>query len=209
MISTGHASSVASAERPRHSRAAGGRPEEAAGAEGQPPIYQNSGLCSLGSNLLFFQVCMIGVFFVSVLPTLRVLMTELAILRIFFHEDQFRVARFFRTRRTEAAIIVSLTIVLYELLVFIAVLQIGILYILTSNGVGNIVQALSYINDIGNMVGEAVFINHGIRGRERRYRCKDMPTRDNLVIFTWAFLLPGIIGGSCGLEYGIRNTYCS
>mmetsp|Transcript_2978 Transcript_2978/g.4560 ORF Transcript_2978/g.4560 Transcript_2978/m.4560 type:complete len:118 (-) Transcript_2978:268-621(-) len=101
---------------------------------------------------------MIGVFFVSVLPALWEVITELIIVtasKIYLYQDwKDGETRFVKTDSRLARRISAVIIVLYELVIWIVVLLIGILYILTSVGAGNIVQAavaISFINEIDNM----------------------------------------------------------
>jgi len=187
-----------------------------------PPLYQSnddgstSGLCSLSSHSLFFQVCMIGVFFVSVLPALWEVITELIIVtasKIYLYQDwKDGETRFVKTDSRLARRISAVIIVLYELVIWIVVLLIGILYILTSVGAGNIVQAavaISYINEIDNMA-VIIYGDFGRHIKSQRYRCKPLLTTSFHVSFlSWLFLMPAIIVASCGVVYGLHNTYCN
>jgi hypothetical protein len=107
-----------------------------------PPVYLDnddfpSGLCSLGSRMLFFQTCIIGVFIVSVLPSLYEALTELTIVgtaTISFVVSFDGTSEFQKLSGGLLGRRLAFGIVLYELAIWLFVLLIGIQYILTTEG---------------------------------------------------------------------------
>jgi hypothetical protein len=183
-----------------------------------PPVYIDSddcpsGLCSLGPRMLFFQTCIIGVFIVSVLPSLYEALTELTIVcTAKINSDVFIEGKLGFKRLSGGLLGRSLDfgIVLYELAIWVFVLLIGIQYILTTESAGNIVQAavaISYINEIDNM---AVIILAGITKEidTSQFRCRKLIPDNVFSALSFLFLLPIIIASSLGIVYGLYNTYC-
>jgi hypothetical protein len=183
-----------------------------------PPVYLNnddfpSGLCSLGPRMLFFQTCIIGVFIVSVLPALYEALTELTIVWTAKIASQvINTGKLEFVSLSDGLVGRSLAfgVVLYELAIWVCVLLIGIQYILTTEGAGNIVQAavaISYINEIDNM---AVIILAGFTKiiEARQFRCRKLIPDGAFSLLSFFFLLPIIIASSCGIVYVLYNTYC-
>ena len=147
-----------------------------------PPVYIDSddftsGLCSLGPRMLFFQTCIIGVFIVSVLPSLFEALTELTIVRTAkINSNVFNDGELCFQKLSDGLLGISLAfgIVLYELAIWVCVLLIGIQYILTTEGAGNIVQAavaISYINEIDNMA-VIIMANFTKNIEAKQFRCR-------------------------------------
>ena len=172
-----------------------------------------SWLCSLGSRMLFFQTCIVGIFIVSVLPSLYEALTELTIVctaKIFFYVGGDGKSGFEKLSDKLFGKSLAFGIVVYELAIWLFVLLIGIQYILTTEGAGDIVQAavaISYINEIDNMA--VIILASFTKSIEaRQFRCRKLIPDGCFSILSMVFLLPIIIASSCGIVYGLHNTYC-
>ena len=183
-----------------------------------PPLYQNNddspGFCSLDSRLIFLQTCIIGVFIVSLGTSFMEIHNEFVIVRsakIRFGHHNTGEAHFKKLLDDQLPRFLALVIVLYEIAIWVIVLLVGILYILTTEGVGNIVQAavaISYINDIDNMAVEIIFGDISDLVRNEKFRCQMTIPSYVRTLMTWFFGTPLIICISCGIVYGLHNTYC-
>jgi hypothetical protein len=175
------------------------------------PATYEADLCST-SNLLFY-VCIIGVFVTSLVPGLLVISHELKIIKSgthFFLADSVS-ASFDKFDRSKLGAALAYLVVLYELLIWAAVLLVGINYILSAETLGDLVQAAVAITFISDLDDMAVFL-YGPLAKliETTYVRCDKPVLDLNASFTFSalFTIPVIVSVSFGIIYGIHNSYC-
>ena len=102
-------------------------------------------------------------------------------------------------------------ILFYELLIWVAVLLVGINYILSAETLGDLVQAavaITFINELDDM---AVFLYGDIaKFIEVTYVRCDKPVLDPAGSsgLSAIFTIPVIASASFGIIYGIHNSYC-
>ena len=97
-------------------------------------------------------------------------------------------------------------VVNYVLLIWAAVLLVGINYILSAETLGDLVQAavaITFINELDDMVVD--FNGPLAKGFEATYvRCDPADTFESIQRFT----IYVIVSASFGIVYGIHNSYC-
>eukprot|EP01036_Dinobryon_divergens_P025365 gene25365-33905_t len=178
-----------------------------------PSLYdkKKSSFCSNDSNTLFFSVCVIDVFIFSLIPTLRSIFRQWTILRlamIKFSYDRCGVA--FVTKLERGLSLVAYTILTYELLVWISVLAVGVLYIITTEGVVNVIlaaAALSIVNNIGSMAVPLYGDLAELVGKEK-YRCEVYLSPSAATAINTLLNIPVLVASSCGIVYGLHSSYC-
>ena len=179
-----------------------------------PAIYEDeTAFCAADGEQKFFLLCIMGVFVTYMIPPLIEIGDEWLIVRtanvaFVYDKDtgEATVERLEKGFRWTAHLVV-----LYEFFIWMSVFLDGIMYILTSKGIGNIIQAavaIAFIMDIDNV---AVFLYGGAAemNETTRYRCK-LPI-ESKESRSWAFILstvPAIIATAAGIVYGLYNTYC-
>ena len=175
-----------------------------------------SQFCSPVTNELFL-TAIIAVFLVSLIPALNDVINEFKIVasaRLVFQvyspmAGEGR-AVILRVQRNVFNVICCMLVVCYEFIIWIGVLLIGIVYILTSQGAGNIVQAavaISFINEIDNMVMWAGFHDFNLQSVGFRTHPVDEKPGERF-FFTMIFAMPVILCISVGIVYGLHTTYC-
>jgi hypothetical protein len=173
------------------------------------PASYDVDLCT--TDNLFFYVCIIGVFFISMIPDLFIICNEYRIIRSGLIYFQPLTGSFPKLFRDPVSVILAYLVLSYEFLVWIAVVLVGINYILVSETLGDLVQAavaITFINELDDM---AAFLYGGLAERIRvaYFRC-DKPTFDDnaSVFFSTLLTMPVLVSISCGIIYGIYNSYC-
>lgn len=175
-----------------------------------------SQFCTPQNNRLFLTAIM-AVFLVSLVPALNDIINEFKIVssaRLVFQvsspmagDGQATIAR---VHRNAINVICCMMVVIYESCIWIAVLLIGIMYILTSPGVGNIVQAavaISFINEIDNMIMWVGFNEYNLQSvRFRTHPIDENPGKR--FFFTIVFAMPVFLCVSVGIVYGLHASYC-
>ena len=187
------------------------------------PVIYESTFCSFAENSesKLFLICVIGIFIVSMLPGLIEISKEFSIIRtasIYFSHDEKGDASFKKIlsfAEGQTSYIICYLIVLYELTVWTGVTVVGILYITTtdgisSNGIGDIVQAtvaIGFINSVDNM---AAFLYGDIEKKTQscRFRCRPILNNETFTTFMIVFLIPAIVCTCVGVVVGFYNTYC-
>ena len=177
-----------------------------------PPIYEDeSAFCGADGTRQFFLLCIIAVFVTYMMPPLFEIADEWFIVRTANVKFSYLGGTALVKRLKKGFRWTAHLVVVYESLIWIAVFLDGIMYILTSKGVGNIVQAavaIAFIMDIDNV---AVFLfGLAAESNERsKYRCKlpiqDKESRSTAFVFG---TVPVIIAVAAGIVYGLYNTYC-
>ena len=173
------------------------------------PATYEADLCST-SNLLFY-VCIIGVFVTSLVPGLLVIYNEFRIIQsgTCYFKTYFSVASFGRLVRSKLGVALAYLVVLYELLIWAAVLLVGINYILSAETLGDLVQAavaITFINELDDM---AVFLYGPMsKAIEMAYVRCDKPVLEPGSTIPVFFTIPVIASASFGIIYGIHNSYC-
>lgn len=113
--------------------------------------------------------------------------------------------------RPPVGVILAYFILSYEFLVWIAIVLVGINYILVSETLGDLVKAavaITFINELDDM---SAFLYGTVAQQVNTtyVRC-DKHTFDSdysdksLMLFT----MPVLVSVSCGIVYGIYNSYC-
>jgi len=128
------------------------------------PLYSETNFCG---NSSMSQLCIIGVFYSAVCPTLSEIFVEFLVITssrraIFRKEIKGKDTLFVVDLPYDWTLRLRLLIlVLMEFLVFLGVLVAGTKYVLTSDGCGNLIQAglaTVFINEIDNMFFEAFIL---------------------------------------------------
>jgi hypothetical protein len=176
------------------------------------PATYEADLCTT-HNLLFY-VSIISVFITSLIPGLLVIYNEFRIIQsgtVFFAPNSSATASFTRLDRSKVGVSLAYCTVLYELLIWVAVLLVGINYILSAETLGDLVQAavaITFINELDDM---AVFLyGSWAKVNEVRYVRCDKPVldpRDSTELSAF-FTIPVIVSVSFGIIYGIYKSYC-
>jgi hypothetical protein len=172
--------------------------------------------CSANGDRKFFLLCIIGIFVTYMIPPLIELSDELIIVRTanvrFEYDNVHDTGKAMVLRLAKRFQWLACLIVLWEAFIWMCVFLDGIIYILTSTGAGDIIQAavaICFIMDIDNV---AVFL-YGFAADDNetnRYRCKlpiqEKKTRGAVFML---FTVPVIVTTAAGIVYGLYNTYCS
>lgn len=103
-------------------------------------------------------ICVICIFIISMIPSIFEITNELCIVattRIYFrYEPNDGQAIIKKFKRTSSGVFVASCIVIYQILLWLSTFIIGILYIITSEGVTNIVQAavaITFLMELDNL----------------------------------------------------------
>jgi hypothetical protein len=175
------------------------------------PATYEADLCTT-HNLLFY-VCIISVFITSLIPGLLVIHNEFRIIQSGTHCFSSGVTKtwFNRIVRSKVGVALAYCVVLYELLIWVAVLLVGLNYILAAETLGDLVQAavaITFINELDDM---AVFL-YGFAAKtiELTYVRCSKPVLDPQASFGLFLIctIPVIASVSFGIIYGIHNSYC-
>ena len=162
-------------------------------------------------NTLFFLVCVIDVFIFSLIPTFRSIYRQWTILRlavIKFSYDRCGVA--FITKLESGLSLIAYIILMYELLVCISVLIVGVLYIITTSGFINSIlaaAALSIVNHIGSFA-VPLYGDLAEMVAKEKYRCEVYLSPSAATAVNTLLNIPVLVASSCGIVYGLHASYC-
>ena len=173
------------------------------------PATYDVDLCTT-DNLLFY-VCIIGVFLVSMVPDFLTIYNEYRIIRSGLHYYCPGDGTFNKFSRSTVGVILAYLILSYELLIWVSVVLVGINYILVSETLGDLVQAavaITFINELDDMAAFLYgFIAEDIK--DTYFRCdKPILIDEDISIISAFFTMPVLVSVSCGIIYGIYNSYC-
>ena len=176
------------------------------------PATYEADLCS--TNNLLFYVCIIGVFITSLVPGLLVIFDEFRIIQsgtVSFDNYIYSGAAFKRLDRSKVGVSLAYCTVLYELLIWAAVLLVGVSCTLSAESLGDLVQAavaITFINELDDM---AVFL-YGPKAKiiEVTYVRCSKPVLDPGISYALSCIctIPVMASVSFGIIYGIHNSYC-
>ena len=161
-----------------------------------------------------FMSCLIGVFFISLIPSLSEVTNEFYIIifatNVVEHDNETGEVHENVRQNSIIQIVLTTMVVLYELLIWVCVLMVGIVYILTTEGIGNIIQAavaISFINEIDNMA-VMLFADGGKRSGLTKFECKRILKHRDVKDFFTYFALPSLVCVSVALVFGLHRFCC-
>ena len=176
-------------------------------------VVKTSSVCS---NSVLFSLSVIGIFLLYLLVGFKDIIHELKVLiyvtEVFDYDKDGKATRN-SVSPTSTGARIGLLVVLYELLIFMCVLLIGILYIFTSEKIGDIVQAavaLAFINDVDNVAVSVIYPRKIIEYR-RKYRVPNSYlSNDNeeAGLFWQCLGAPVLVCIAVGIVVGVRNDFC-
>ena len=173
-----------------------------------PATYEVD-LCTTDNHL--FYVCIIGVFLISMISDFITIYNEYRIIRSGSHIYSPGFGNFSKFTRSHLNVILVYLILSYEFIIWVSVVLVGINYILVSETLGDLVQAavaITFINELDDMAA-FLYGDNAEDIKDTYVRCdKPRLIGDSRTVFSMLLAMPVLVSVSCGIIYGIHNSYC-
>ena len=174
------------------------------------PVSQSSSICT---NQPIFSISVIGIFILYLLAGLKDIIHEMKIVRyateVFGYDENGKAYQEVVGNQTFIAILISFIIIGYELLIWMSVLLIGIFYIFTSDGIGNIIQAavaIAFINDVDNVAIYVLYPKNHVE-YPKRFRVRGAQS-EHATFFWFRFGAIIIVCAVVGIVFGTKQYNC-